>query len=56
MLIERRDGSVQPDYFQFYLKASNAEHTSDQVTGEGYETHLEATSPGFVYVGTLKKR
>jgi hypothetical protein len=55
MLIDRRDGSVEPDYFQFYLKASNADHASDQVTGEGYETHLEAPSPGFVYVGTLKK-
>jgi hypothetical protein len=55
MLIERRDGSVAPDYFQFYLKASNADHASDHVTGEGYETHLEAPSPGFVYVGTLTK-
>jgi hypothetical protein len=55
MLIERRDGSVEPDYGQFYLKTRSGQFTSDQVSGEGYEAQLEATSPGFVYVGTLKK-
>jgi hypothetical protein len=55
MLIERRDGSVEPDYFQFYLRTRRGEHTADHVTDAGYEAHLEATSAGFVYVGTLKK-
>ena len=55
MLIERRDGSVEPDYFQFYIRTRHGEHTPGDVTGEGYEAHLEATTPGFVYVGTLKK-
>ena len=55
MLIEPREGSVEPDYFQFYLKTRGGEHASDRVSGWGYEAHLEATAPGFVYVGTLKK-
>jgi hypothetical protein len=55
MLIETLDVSVHPDNFQFYLRTRTAEHASDQVSGEGYEAHLEATSPGFVYVGTLKR-
>jgi len=55
MLIERRNGSVEPDYFQFYLRTRPGEHTADDVTDAGYEAHLEATSAGFVYVGTLKK-
>jgi hypothetical protein len=55
MLIESRDGSVDPDYFQFYLKTRGGEHAADQVSGEAYEVQLEAPSPGFVYVGTLKK-
>lgn len=55
MLIETRAGSVEPDYFQFYLTTRAARHASAEVTGSGYEAHLEATAPGFVYVGTLKK-
>ena len=55
MLIEAREGSVEPDYFQFYLKTRGSAYAADRVSGVGYEAHLEATSPGFVYVGTLKK-
>jgi hypothetical protein len=55
MLIERREGSVEPDYAQFYLKTGTGDYASDRVTGPGYEVHLEASAPGFVYVGTLKK-
>src|SRR5258708_23124617 len=55
MVIERRDGSVEPDYFQFDLKTLSGDHTADDVTEAGYEAHLEATSAGFVYIGTLKK-
>jgi hypothetical protein len=55
MLIEAREGSVEPDYFQFYLKTHSSEHSADVVSGWGYEAHLEAPAPGFVYIGTLKK-
>ena len=55
MISEARDGSVDPDYFQFYLQTRTGPHASDAVTGAGYEAHLEASSPGFIYVGTLKK-
>src|SRR5260370_832662 len=55
MLIQAFEGSVEPDYFQFYLKTGSGEHASDAVSGPGYEAHLEAPSSGFVYVGTLKK-
>jgi hypothetical protein len=52
MLIESREAMVTPEYFQFYLKTPSSEWTSAQVTGQGYEAHIEATSPGFSYVGT----
>lgn len=55
MLVEEREGSVEPDYFQFYLRTGSGEHASDLVTEDGFEAHLEAASRGFVYVGTLKK-
>lgn len=55
MLIESTQGSVHPDYYQFYVKTPSAEWASDQVTEAGYEAHLEAPNPGFIYVGTLKK-
>ena len=55
MLIESRKGAVQPDYFRVYLKTRTGVHAADQGTDDGYEARLEATSPGFVYVGTLKK-
>lgn len=55
MLIESKEGSVAPDYFQFYVKTPTAEWASDRVTEAGYEAHLEATSRGFIYVGTLKR-
>lgn len=55
MLIESREGSVDPDYFQFYVKTPSAEWASDRVTEAGYEAHLEAPSAGFIYVGTLKR-
>src|SRR5258708_13670293 len=55
MLVASTDVSVHPDYYQFYLKTPAAEPQSDKVSGEGYEAHVEATSPGFVYVGTLKQ-
>lgn len=49
------EGTVEPDYGQFYLKTESADHTSDSVTEPGYEAHLEATAPGFIFVATLKK-
>jgi hypothetical protein len=55
MLIERREGSVDPDYFQFYLRIGAGEHAAADVSSTGYEIHLEATTPRFVYVGTEKK-
>jgi hypothetical protein len=55
MLIAAREGTVEPDYFQFYLSTGSGTHAADQVSGTGYETHLEASAPGFIYVGTLKK-
>lgn len=55
MLMEAREGSVGPDYFQFYLRTGSGEHSADAVSDWGYEAHLEAPSPGFIYVGTLKK-
>jgi len=55
MLVDAREGSVSPDYFAFYLKTDTGTHSSDSVTAEGNEIHLEAPTPGFVYVGTLKK-
>jgi hypothetical protein len=55
MLVEQRDGTVEPDYFQFYLKTGGAPHTPHNVSGAGHEAHFEASSQGFVYVGTLKK-
>jgi hypothetical protein len=55
MLIEAREGSVDPDYFQFYVKTPSAEWASAEVTELGYEAHLEAPSQSFIYVGTLKK-
>ena len=55
MLVDFRDGTVEPDYFQFYLSTATGEHASDKVTSAGYEAHLEAASQGFIYVGTLKK-
>ncbi|HEV2035182.1 MAG TPA: hypothetical protein VGU71_13460 [Candidatus Dormibacteraeota bacterium] len=54
LLIEAHDGTVRPDYFQFYLRTGRSEYTSAAVSGTGYEARLEATSPGFVCVGTLK--
>jgi hypothetical protein len=55
MVIQAFEGSVEPDYGQFYLKTGSGEHASDRVSGWGYEAHLEAPAPGFIYVGTLKK-
>lgn len=55
MLIEAHEGSVEPDYGQFYLRTGSGEHASDQVSEPGYEAHLEVPAPGFIYVGTLKK-
>jgi hypothetical protein len=55
MLIQAFEGSVEPDYGQFYLKTGGGEYASDRVSGWGYEAHLEAPAPGFIYVGTLKK-
>lgn len=55
MLLEAREGSVDPDYSQFYLKTATGAHAADMVTEPGYEAHLEAPNTGFVYVGTLKK-
>jgi hypothetical protein len=55
MLIAAREGIVNPGYFQFYLSTRSGTHAADQVSGAGYETHLEASAPGFIYVGTLKK-
>jgi hypothetical protein len=55
MLLEANEGAVDPDYFQFYLTTRSGSHAASEVTGAGYEAHLEACSPGFIYVGTLKK-
>jgi hypothetical protein len=51
VLVESVSAEVHPWYWQFYLLRGSAKWSSDQVSPQGYETHLESID-GFVYVGT----
>lgn len=48
------DLSVEPEYFQFYLRRAGAPWSSDQVPDRGYRAHLWSNG-SFVYVGTARK-
>ena len=50
----RWEGSVEPDYFQFYLRRPPAEEASAVVTDRGYWDRLW-TDGRFVYVGMYRK-
>ena len=46
--------SIEPDYFQFYVRRHGAAWASDAVPQEGYRDRLW-TDGGFVVVGTYRK-
>jgi hypothetical protein len=55
MTVERAwSGTVEPDYFQFYLRRAGAPWASDAVSEPGYAARLW-TDGGFVYVGTARQ-
>jgi len=51
VLVDSVRAEVHPWYWQFYLRRGSAEWASEQISSEGYESHLECIN-GFVYVGT----
>jgi hypothetical protein len=59
MLVEQREGSVDPDYFQFYLRTGPGEYAAGDVSsaGDALVDHLEKAirpTSGFgTHVGAL---